>query len=85
MTSQLLNGVANDVEINMKMDNYVLITNLKREQTCELTNRIPGSCLLISILPGSASTCSITRLRLVFSIYPNLNNSKRNNNYKVNE
>ena len=38
----------------MKFDNYVIIASLKSESTCTLINRIPGFCLLISSLPGSA-------------------------------
>ena len=35
-------------------DNYVIIASLKSKPTCKLINRIPGSRLLISRLPGSA-------------------------------
>ena len=38
----------------MKIDNYVIIASLQSEPTCSLINRIPGSHLLISSLPGSA-------------------------------
>ena len=37
-----------------KIENYVIIAGLKRETIGKLINRIPGSCLLISNLPGSA-------------------------------
>ena len=37
-----------------KIENYVIITSLKSETMCKLINRIPGECLLISSLPGSA-------------------------------
>ena len=33
---------------------YIIIANLKSETMGKLINRIPGSCLLISNLPGSA-------------------------------
>ena len=36
------------------MENYVIIASLKRETMGKLISRIPGSCLLISSLPGSA-------------------------------
>ena len=35
--------------------NYVIIASLKSETKDKLINRIPGSCLLISSLPGTAS------------------------------
>ena len=38
-----------------EIDNYVIITSLNSETTCKLINRLPGSRLLISSLPGSAS------------------------------
>ena len=37
-----------------KIENYVIITSLKSETMGKLINRIPGSRLLISSLPGSA-------------------------------
>ena len=37
-----------------KIDNYVIIASLNSESAFKLINRIPGSCLLISSLPGSA-------------------------------
>ena len=37
-----------------KIKNYVIITSLKSETIGKLINRIPGSLLLISSLPGSA-------------------------------
>ena len=33
---------------------YIIIASLNSESACKLTNRIPGSPLLISSLPGSA-------------------------------
>ena len=45
-----LNDFVNDI-----IDNYIIIVSLQSEPTCKLINRIPGSCLLISSLPGSAS------------------------------
>ena len=37
-----------------KIENYVIIASLKSETMEKLINRIPGSRLLISSLPGSA-------------------------------
>ena len=37
-----------------RIDNYVIIASLKSETMGKLINRIPGSHLLISSLPGSA-------------------------------
>ena len=37
-----------------KLDNDSIIASLISESTCKLINRIPGSRLLISSLPGSA-------------------------------
>ena len=37
-----------------KIESYVIITSLKSETMGKLINRIPGACLLISSLPGSA-------------------------------
>ena len=37
-----------------KIENYVIIASLKSESMGKLINRIPGSCLLISSLPGLA-------------------------------
>ena len=48
----------------MKMDKYVIITSLKSESTYKLINRIPGSCLLISSLPGSALRTHVESLVL---------------------
>ena len=46
----------------MKIDNYDIIASLKSEQTCKLMNRIPGSLVLISNLPGSASRAHVESL-----------------------
>ena len=54
MTLHFLNDVANDDESTQKSKNYVIIASLKRETMGKLINRIPGSRLLISSLPGSA-------------------------------
>ena len=54
MTLHFLNDVANDAESTQKLKKYVLIASLKKETIGKLINRIPGSCLLISSLPGSA-------------------------------
>ena len=37
-----------------KIENYVIIASLKSETMGKLINRIPGLCILISSLPGSA-------------------------------
>ena len=37
-----------------KIENYVIITSLRSETMGKLINRIPGSRLLISSLPGKA-------------------------------
>ena len=50
----LLNNVANDTESLQKVENYVIIASLKSETVGKLINRIPGLCLLISSLSGSA-------------------------------
>ena len=42
-----------------KNRNYVIIASLKSESMGKLINRIPGSCLLISSLPDSASRTQV--------------------------
>ena len=37
-----------------KIENYVIIASLKSESVGKLINRIPGSRVLVSSLPGSA-------------------------------
>ena len=54
MTLHFLNYVANDAESIQKNENCVIIASLKSETMGKLINRIPGSRLLISSLPGSA-------------------------------
>ena len=54
MTLHFLNDVTNDAESTQKIENYVIIASLKSETMDKLIKRIPGSCLLISSLPGSA-------------------------------
>ena len=54
MTLHFLNDVANDAESTQKSKNYVIIVSLKSDSVGKLINRIPGSSLLISSLPGSA-------------------------------
>ena len=54
MTLHFLNDVVNDTESTQKSKIYVIIANLKRETIGYLINRIPGSRLLISSVPGSA-------------------------------
>ena len=49
-----MNDIANDTESTQKSQNYVIIASLKRETMGKLINRIPGSRLMISSLPGSA-------------------------------
>ena len=53
MTLHFLNDVANDAE-STKNENYVIIISLNSETTGKRINRIPGSRLFISSLPGSA-------------------------------
>ena len=53
MKFHFLNDVANDVNQH-KIENYIIIYSLKNETIGELLNRIPGSRLLISSLPGWA-------------------------------
>ena len=53
MTLYLLNDVANDAESSQKNESYVIIASLRGEPIGKLINRIPGSRLLISSLPGS--------------------------------
>ena len=62
MTLQFLNAVANDAESTQKLKNYIIIASLKSETICKLINRTPGSRLLISSLPGSASRTHVESL-----------------------
>ena len=62
MTLHLLNDIVNDIEYDTKLDNDVIIASLKSESTCKLINRIPGSRLLISSLPGKASITYVESL-----------------------
>ena len=50
MMLHILNDVANDAE-STKIENYVI---MKRESVSKRINRIQGSRLLISSLPGTA-------------------------------
>ena len=54
ITLHILSDVANDADSTQKIENYVIITSLKSETMGKPINRIPGSHLLISSLPGSA-------------------------------
>ena len=54
ITLNFLNDIANDAESTQKIENYVIIASLKSETMGNLIIRIPGSCLLISSLPGLA-------------------------------
>ena len=54
MMLHFLNDVANDAESTQKIKNYDIISSLKSERMGKLINRIPGSSILISSLPGSA-------------------------------
>ena len=49
MMLHFFNDVANDTDLTQKLN-----ANLKSETMVKLINRIPGSSLLISNLPGSA-------------------------------
>ena len=62
MTLHVLNDVANDAESTQKYRHYVIIAILKRETLGKLINRIPGSRLLISSLPGSALRTQVESL-----------------------
>ena len=53
MTLHFSNDVANDAE-STQNKKYVIIARLKSETMGKLINRIPGSPILISSLPGSA-------------------------------
>ena len=55
MTLHFLNDVAIDTESTQKIDHCVKFASLKSESTWLADKKIPGSCLLISSLPGSAS------------------------------
>ena len=54
MALHFLNDVTNDPESTQKWKNSVIIASLKSEIMGKVIKRIPGSCLLISSLPGSA-------------------------------
>ena len=54
MTLHFLNDVALITLNQHKIENYVINASLKSETMGKLINRIPGSRLLISSLPGSA-------------------------------
>ena len=54
MTLHSLNDVTYDDESTTKIENYVISASLKSETVGKLINRITGSRLLISSLPGSA-------------------------------
>ena len=47
----LLNDFANDAE---SIQNYIIFTSLKSETMGKLIKRMPGLCILISSLQGSA-------------------------------
>ena len=52
--SRILNDNANDAESTQKSKIYIIIASLMSVAMGKLINRIPGSSLLISSLPGSA-------------------------------
>ena len=54
VTLHFLNDVTIDDKNKTKLENYVIITSLKSETMGKLINRIPGSCILVSNLPGPA-------------------------------
>ena len=45
-----------------KNDNYIIMACLKSDTMGKLINRIPGLCLLMSSLPGSASRTHVESL-----------------------
>ena len=57
----LFNDVANDAE-STQQSSYIIIASLKSETMGKLINRIPGSRLLISSLPGSALRTHVEQL-----------------------
>ena len=59
MTLHFLNDVAHDAKSTQK---YVIIASLKSETMGKLINRIPGSRLFISSLPGLAFRTHIESL-----------------------
>ena len=62
MTMYFLNDIAYGAESTQKSKNYVIIASLKSETMGKLINRIPGSRLLISSLPGSAMRTHVESL-----------------------
>ena len=54
MTLHFLNDITYDAESTQKLKFFVIIASLKSEAMGKLIKRIPGECLLISSLPGSA-------------------------------
>ena len=54
MALHFLNDVATDAESTQNIENYVIIASTTSETMDKLINRLPGSCLLIGSLPGSA-------------------------------
>ena len=62
MTLHFLNDVINDAKSTQKIDHYDILASLKSEQLGKLINGIPGSRLLISSLPGSASRTHVESL-----------------------
>ena len=55
-----------------KIENYAIIASLKGETMGKLKNRIPGSRLLISSLPGSAVVMGGTLAPAIFKPEKNL-------------
>ena len=62
MALHFLNDVANDAESTQKSKKYAIIASLKSETMGKLINRIPGSRLLISSLPGKAMRTHVKSL-----------------------
>ena len=62
MALHFLNDVTNDTDSTQKLKNYVIITSLKSETKGQLINGLPGSCLLISSLPGLASRTHLVNM-----------------------
>ena len=57
MTLHFLNDFANDAESTQKSKIYVTIASLKSGSMGKLINRIPGSRLSISSVPGFENAC----------------------------
>ena len=62
MTLHVLNEGAIDAKLTQKTIITSIIASLKSELTCKLINRIPGSRLFVSNLPGSGLRINVELL-----------------------